>query len=775
MKKEPPVRYPHLDFLRTCGILVIILTHTLSYYLSHRIIFTIWNYIHFVVVLLVFCSGYLMIAQNKNSFTKPREIFSWYKKRLIRLIIPFYTYLLIHYFLWFFLPRFFNGLNLKKNFDFILQSVLFTGGVDFNWFVLLFIQLTVLFPLVICSFRKKIYFLLFISLMLISAIFFTLINFPGPTYRFVMWAGWLNIIFLSVFIYQQETKDTVLFETLKRYFFIGLTAGIFFLLMRVGLIGFRGKDLVLTKHKYPPDALYLSYGIAVSCIFLIISRIKQLSSGILGRIFQFIGRRTYQLFFIHYIVLDFSLKTTKNYLFWSQPLILSLLVIILSLVIAYLIANFKKYLLAIIIIILVLVSTGNSLNCKSIDKNPIAKSSILEWLQKPAAVRYVGRYDRTYISWIEQSGKVQLRYYDHKKKSFSKIITIDDLYPDYGIESQDDHNAPCLLILPDGQLLIFYTVHDVNNAFFMKKSLNSEDPFFWTGRLNISHSDTGAQYNYPQAKRLDNGNLILFYRRGVHYNSDEYFKISKDNGSTWGRGTKLIDFGEDGVYIFVHTKNNQIHIAWNKSIAENPKKNVYYAYSPDGGNSWKKKDNKLLDLPITKAKADLVFNSGNQSDYVWDIITDDKNNPFIVYAYRDDPEHEFRFAQWDGAAWINSTITNSSLIYNSGHFFSGGIVIDPLNVYQVYLSKKQNKLEIEKWSSIDFGKTWKQTEAITKNSAVDNFRPQIVQNYAKELRLIWSSGNYEGLIDSQWSGFSKVNIQSEITKASIPSTDKCEN
>jgi hypothetical protein len=95
-------------------------------------------------------------------------------------------------------------------------------------------------------------------------------------------------------------------------------------------------------------------------------------------------------------------------------------------------------------------------------------------------------------------------------------------------------------------------------------------------------------------------------------------------------------------------------------------------------------------------------------------------------------------------------------------------VIDPRDVYSVYLSKKREQLEIERWASYDRGKTWQQAEVITSNSTVDNFRMQLVENYSDTLRIVWASGIYEGIINGQWTGFSKVDIQSDITKQAIP-------
>ena len=45
----------------------------------------------------------------------------------------------------------------------------------------------------------------------------------------------------------------------------------------------------------------------------------------------FVSRHSYQLYFIHFIALDFVLKLTKGLPFWSEPLIQFLFVLTISL------------------------------------------------------------------------------------------------------------------------------------------------------------------------------------------------------------------------------------------------------------------------------------------------------------------------------------------------------------------------------------------------------------------------------------------------------------
>jgi hypothetical protein len=399
----------------------------------------------------------------------------------------------------------------------------------------------------------------------------------------------------------------------------------------------------------------------------------------------------------------------------------------------------------------------------------VAAQSVFEWFQKPAAVRHVGTYDRTYISWLENSGKIQLRYYDHDSERWGAIVTVDDLLADYGENANDDHNAPMLHILTDGTIQIYYFIHQAADALFMRQSSSPESITSWSGRANIADVGANKVHSYPQVRKLTNGNLFMFYRRGPHDDSEEWFKQSTDDGATWGSGTDLVDFGAGvGIYGFMDTRGNGVHIMWSKrTSAPSPagRFNIYYAYSPDGGANWQKRDGTAYTLPIDEVQADLVYDSGADQAYGWDLIVDESGNPHIVFATKLDPNHEFRYAKWTGAAWATYQVTTSAQLYGADlHFYSGGIVLDSSDVSICYLAKKNSKLEIEKWITADSGATWTKAEAITAGSVRDNFRLQVIKNYDPSCRLVWCNGNYAGTVGGLWTGYTAVNIQSEPTK-----------
>ncbi len=315
-------RFRQIDFLRAISLLVVVATHVFSYHLGNSSYFFIWNYLHFAVPIFVFCSGYVLVAKYQEKLTTIGVTLAWYWKRFKRLFIPFVIYLLVHYSLWFILPKYFGGLVLKKNFPFFLQSLFLTGGADSNWLTLLFLELTLVFPLIVFSLKKKPLMIFTLLISLGSILFFTLKPFPYAYYRSAMILSWISIIFLSFFEYFKGVQT-------GRYLatgFAGLV--IFFYLTQVLKLG---GVMVLTKHKYPPDAYYLLFSVSMMYLLLAVCQINSLYQGLLGRFLLYVSRHSYSLFFIHYLVLDFTLQVTKGFSFWSNPFIQFPFVLFLSL------------------------------------------------------------------------------------------------------------------------------------------------------------------------------------------------------------------------------------------------------------------------------------------------------------------------------------------------------------------------------------------------------------------------------------------------------------
>ena len=132
-------RLDFIDDIRGISIFATVLIHTNVYFLHNKIAYSLIELTQFAVVAFIFCSSYLYYLKDR---VESLSLF-WQHlfKRLKRLIIPYYIFLAI-YFLFTFIKQ-----PHKLTPLYISQNLTLTGGIDFNWLVLLFIELAVLMPL----------------------------------------------------------------------------------------------------------------------------------------------------------------------------------------------------------------------------------------------------------------------------------------------------------------------------------------------------------------------------------------------------------------------------------------------------------------------------------------------------------------------------------------------------------------------------------------------------------------------------------------------------
>lgn len=294
-----------LDILKALAILIVIVTHVLSRNLGSDIINRIWNYLHFVVPIFVFSSGYVLYRKYHAKDWKLKETLGWYKRRAVRLLIPYYLFLIVHYLLWLLFPQVLTGYGLSWSPRFFISSLALVG-VDYGWLPILFLELMMLTPLYLAAWKIRPLRYVLIGLFGVSTIFV----FAGRSpidYRLVMWLPWSFVYALSF-----EASRVSLLERGRQYVTPLLLGALGFLSIYGFSTFFMGHvlaPLTLTLHKYPPDFYYLSYGLGLGSLLLYASlQVKRMASSI-----TFISEHSYSLFFVHYIGIDIVEKIRLQY------------------------------------------------------------------------------------------------------------------------------------------------------------------------------------------------------------------------------------------------------------------------------------------------------------------------------------------------------------------------------------------------------------------------------------------------------------------------------
>lgn len=285
MDNKIPQRDQTIDSLRGIAILGMILTHVTVFY-SSSIARTIWDLSHFSVPIFIFCSVYLFLQKQLANKHHSISFIPYIKKRLLRLVMPYYLFLPLFFLtIWFLKPQ-------TLTINYLFQSIFLIGGVDINWLVLLFLYFAILLPPFLFVLRRRVLFWLWFALSFGSSILY-LWYVPPISYKFIMWLPWSLMLFFSLLFLRIEHIKR------KRIMLAVILTALFLVLYSLRL--FVDQSVVLIHNKYPPNLLYLSYGMAV--ILSLSFVLQKIHSPFILKIIHYLSKYSYELFFIHYLLL----------------------------------------------------------------------------------------------------------------------------------------------------------------------------------------------------------------------------------------------------------------------------------------------------------------------------------------------------------------------------------------------------------------------------------------------------------------------------------------
>lgn len=291
-KSKPRQRDFVIDTLRAVSIIVMILMHISPYFPKLTFASLLWRWGQWVVPAFILCS----LSIDKAKITNAKEYVKYLKKRALRLLPPYY--------LWFFayLALMVVIGHRQISASYVTHNLVLIGGSDFNWLVLLFIYVTLALP-----FLRKIVdksevhsLMTFFLCVLPSALFFGNRSFWSSGYRFWMLLPWMGVTLGILLILKWwEKKDW------QRVGIFTMTNVAIFLYWYT----FFQRYQITTNtfhHKYPPDMYYVSFSVwSVVLAYLAatyaVKYLKRLS--LFAQILTYISSKSYQIFFVHILVL----------------------------------------------------------------------------------------------------------------------------------------------------------------------------------------------------------------------------------------------------------------------------------------------------------------------------------------------------------------------------------------------------------------------------------------------------------------------------------------
>jgi len=281
-------RLPEIDDIRGISIIVMIMIHTNVYYLQDKISYATLELSQFAVVAFIFCSAYL--------FYQKAQIYDWKLffqhlwKRVKRLVIPYYYFLAVYcLFTYVKEPK-------KLTLPYFLQNIFVVGGIDFNWLVLLFIELAILMPFISYLFEKKrVLFYWYSGLAFVSSLVFLKFT-PLSYYRAIMWLPW-SLVIIYALLFDRIWKNKWAF------FWVTVFSGVMWVASRQLVLQPLHHSLFMYDNKYPPNIYHLSYGIFCVNVLYLLSRLKTFSFFWIQKAIHFFSVYSYSIFFIHLLVI----------------------------------------------------------------------------------------------------------------------------------------------------------------------------------------------------------------------------------------------------------------------------------------------------------------------------------------------------------------------------------------------------------------------------------------------------------------------------------------
>ncbi|MFW5657408.1 MAG: BNR-4 repeat-containing protein [Bacteroidota bacterium] len=344
--------------------------------------------------------------------------------------------------------------------------------------------------------------------------------------------------------------------------------------------------------------------------------------------------------------------------------------------------------------------------------------------------------------WVTSQGNIEAARLNLETDS----IQTSELY--FRLE-QDDHDNPAFVHAANNEILAMYTRHSRKDLFINRLNDYTSDFEFSGAQLIHPFSDAELKkfpwetMSYANPYRLaDEGNRIYCFGRWTGFKPNMMW--SDDNGTTWSKSRVFITNypfeSNNRPYVkYASDGESKIHFVFTDGHPrDEPTNSVYYAcYEKD---AFYKASGELIctmgDIPFEPKDASVVYTSNPVDGRAWiaDIGQNETGNPVILYTRSpEETNHEYWYARYTDKWWVNRKICNSGTWFpqtpggkeeREKHYF-GGLTIHPGNPGVIYLSRQINDVfEIERWETIDMGKTWK-SEPITENSRYDNVRPYI--------------------------------------------------
>ena len=435
----------------------------------------------------------------------------------------------------------------------------------------------------------------------------------------------------------------------------------------------------------------------------------------------------------------------------------------------------KKHTILLITLLAIAVQ-GIAAQQQSYSGHQLSEEGAWCWFADPRATHYTnesGTINASYIGYIDVHGNVKALQIDYLTGRRTEVLVRSYFQP-------DDHNNPTFLVLPDERVLIIYSRHTDEPAFYYRVSKYPGDITI-LGEEKCIKTNHNTTYPSPFLMSDDPEHFYLCWRGLGWHPTIARLTLPDENDDVeiaWGPYQMVQSTGARPYAKYYSNGKDKLYMTYTTGHPDNEWPcwlyfnviNLHPTQGADGSVTVAPalediKGNHLSTIADGKFRVNksteykqqypytLVDAPDGYRDWVWQIACDEAGLPTIamVRIDRTKQHHQYYYAKWTGDAW-----RLTDLAYGGGRFhpsnteycYSGGMALDPECPGTVYLSvptknaKGESIYEIWRYLVASNGQVVMKDQ-VTYGSAKNNVRPFVLPGSKDApMRLMWMHGDY---------------------------------
>ena len=435
----------------------------------------------------------------------------------------------------------------------------------------------------------------------------------------------------------------------------------------------------------------------------------------------------------------------------------------------------KKHTILLITLLAIAVQ-GITAQQQSYSGHQLSEEGAWCWFADPRATHYTnesGTINASYIGYIDVHGNVKALQIDYLTGRRTEVLVRSYFQP-------DDHNNPTFLVLPDERVLIIYSRHTDEPAFYYRVSKYPGDITI-LGEEKCIKTNHNTTYPSPFLMSDDPEHFYLCWRGLGWHPTIARLTLPDENDDVeiaWGPYQMVQSTGARPYAKYYSNGKDKLYMTYTTGHPDNEWPcwlyfnviNLHPTQGADGSVTVAPalediKGNHLSTIADGKFRVNksaeykqqypytLVDAPDGYRDWVWQIACDEAGLPAIamVRIDRTKQHHQYYYAKWTGDAW-----RLTDLAYGGGRFhpsnteycYSGGMALDPECPGTVYLSvptknaKGESIYEIWRYLVASNGQVVMKDQ-VTYASAKNNVRPFVLPGSKDApMRLMWMHGDY---------------------------------